>query len=112
MFSITIEPFLNKNNEYTKILVINPKPTGNLINITKQITAPKLSSFQVNDKCKKTCIYAIMDINNKENFMCLSDIPNLYNYLISNGYTIDIEFSKLMKKNNINLNSEILFYIN
>ena len=38
MFEIKIIPYLNINNEYIKILTINPKPTGNLLSITRQIS--------------------------------------------------------------------------
>lgn len=112
MFEIKIIPYLNKYNEYIKILVINPKPTGNIMSITKQIIKPKLSPFESKNNCSCQCLYAIMDLENKEEFMCLSKITELYNYLISNGYNINESFTKLMQKSSIDPNSQLLFYIN
>ena len=112
MFEIKIIPYLDLNNEYIKILVITPKPRGNLISITKQITYNKLSSFQTNNRCSQQCLYAIMDFHDKNKFLCISQITELYNYLILNGYTINDSFTKLMQKKNIDQNSQLLFYIN
>lgn len=112
MFEIKIIPYLNINNEYIKILTINPKPTGNLLSITKQISPNKLSPFKTNNNCTRQCIYAIMDFHDKNKFLCINQITELYNYLISNGYTINESFTKLMQKSNIDPNSQLLFFIN
>jgi hypothetical protein len=43
--------------------------------------------------------------------MCLSQIPELYNYLLSNGYTINDGFTKLMLKTlPTTNNNQLLFY--
>ena len=112
MFEVKIISYLTNYNEYIKILIINPKPSGALIKITKQINAPKLSPFETNNRCSSKCLYAIMDFEDKNKFFCISNIPELYNYLISNGYTINDSFTKLMLKNNIDPNSQLLFYFN
>jgi len=112
MFEIKIISYLDINNEYIKILIITPTPTGNLKSITKQITYNKLSPFQTNNRCSQQCLYAIMDFHDRNKFLCISQITQLYNYLILNGYTINESFTKLMQKNNIDPNSQLLFYIN
>lgn len=112
MFRVRITPYLNNNNEYIKILVIDPKPIGKLIEITKQINKPKLSPFQTNTNCTPNCIFAIMDLNDKNKFMCVENITDLYNFLFTNGYTINNDFTKLMLKVNIDPNSQLLFYFN
>ena len=53
-----------------------------------------------------------MDFHNKHKFLCPSQITELYNYLILNGYTINNSFTNLMQKNNVDPNSQLLFYIN
>ncbi len=112
MFEIKIISYLTNENEYIKILIIDPKPTGNIIPITKQITQSKLSPFQSNTKCYSNCLYAIMDFQDKTKFLCISKIAELYNYLISNGYIINEPFTTLMKNTNIYTNSQLLFYFN
>jgi hypothetical protein len=117
VFAINTIPYL-KNTEYIKILIIQPEPTGALKDITKRIQAPKLSPFTINsNQCTQACIYAIQDLSNPTEFMCISQIPELYNFLIINGYTIDDTFTKIMLKNQINpssttnINSSLVFYI-
>lgn len=114
-YAISTTSYLDINKEYKKILIIEPEPQGILKTITKKIVMPKLSNFQTNsnNSCNNNCKYVLLDINNSQNFLCLSEIPKLYNFLISNGYTINDTFTKLMLKANLNINnSQLLFYIN
>ena len=112
MYEVSIIPYLNICNEYIKIITIYPKPQGNLLSITKQISPNKLSPFQSNNNCTQQCIFAIMDFNNKNKFLCIDKIIELYNFLIQNGYNINDQFTKLIQKNNLSQNSQLLFYIN
>jgi len=116
-FAISMTPYI-KNDEYLKILTIQPEPTsGPLKTITKRIAPPKLSPFtarsnqSASSRCSNQCLYALYDINSPTEFMCLSQIPELYNYLLSNGYTINDGFTKLMLKTlPTTNNNQLLFY--
>ena len=116
-YAVSMTPYL-KNDEYLKIITIKPEPTsGALKTITKRIPPAKLSPFTQrinqsnNQRCNNTCLYAVYDINNQSEFMCLSQMPELYNYLIDNGYTINDSFTKLILKTlPTDNNSQLLFY--
>ena len=113
--AISTTTYLENNRDYKKILIIEPEPTGVLKNISKKILIPKLSEFQTNQSnyCNNKCKYVLLDINNPSELMCLSQIPELYNFLLTNGYTINDIFSTLMLKADLNLNNaQLLFYIN
>lgn len=121
VYTITIKPYYNSlmNNEYYRhIIEINKMPKGPLKNIVKQINKPKISPFNTfsNNPCenKISCTYAIYDINNPKEFMCTSNISDLYAYILNyqDIYTIDTVLSTIMHKSNItNDQNKLLFSI-
>ncbi len=116
-YSLTIQPYYDYVNQcYKNILVLNNEPTGPLKSIVKKINPPKLSEFNYytyNDKCcyKQKCIYAICDINNHHDFMCVDDIPNLFEYLINNGYKIDTSITKMLQNSPVKLTQPLICLI-
>ena len=120
VYSLTIKPYYNKicNNEYyTHIIEINKVPLGPLKNYVKRLHNPKISPFHTysNNPCENTsCIYALYDIDNPNNLMCLSKISDLYAFILqhSDVYTIDDKLGKMMYKSNIlNEQNRLLFNI-
>jgi len=104
MHLISSEPYLDQKNEcYKNIITVSPKPTGSLLSISKLIKPPKLSPFIEKNRCcnTPTCIYAIMSISNTSELMCIDEIPELFSYLVSNGYTINTELTKMMNDSDI-----------
>lgn len=98
--------------QYRQIITINKNPDGPLKSIVKQIHNPPLSPFQYPPPqvCRPpNCIYAIT--NNNGRLMCINELPNLFQFLISNGYTIDYQLSKLMEKSQVKLNNTLICYI-
>lgn len=111
--------YLDRYDElYKRIIAIDKMPQGLLSNYIRKIQRNKLSPFDVqqnssyNFNCNNHCIYAILDVDNKHNFLCLENISDLLNFLMSNGYTIDTSVTKLLIKNKrINNNDDIICFI-
>lgn len=116
-YSITLQPYYQYiNQSYINILVLNDEPVGPLKSIVKRLNPPRLSefktySYEYNDRCKRKCIYALCEINNNNEFMCLDDIPNLISFLINNGYTVDTSTTKIMQNSTVKLSNPIICFI-
>ena len=48
-FTITTQPYLDKNQCYKNILMVNVMPDGPLNTLVRRLQLPRLSPFQVND---------------------------------------------------------------
>lgn len=121
-YTLTTQPYYDYRNQcYINILVLNKEPTGPLKSIIKRINPPKLSEFNeltYNNTCcyERKCIYAICNIdnnsmNNKNEFMCIDDMSNLFEYLINNGYTIDTSITKIFQKSPVKLTNPLICLI-
>jgi hypothetical protein len=116
-YTLTIQPYYEYLHQcYRNILVLNNEPIGPLKSITKKMNPPKLSEFNYlshNNECcyKQKCIYAICDIDNPYELMCLDNIPNLFSYLINNNYIIDTSITKMMQISSVKLTDPIICLI-
>jgi len=117
VYSLTIKPYYNdqaNNQYYTHIIEINKEPLGPLKNIVKRLNKPKISPFNTfsNDHCVSHCTYAIYDINNPNQLMCISKIPDLYAFILQHAdiYTIDEKLAKMMNSINITNNQDRLLF--
>jgi len=114
LYSLSSIPYYNSIvQEYTNILTLNKMPDGPLKDICKQIRQNKLSPFEANTNlCRKpNCIIAIKDDTNSCGFLCIDDLPNLFEFLINNGYTIDQNITKVFQKTNVKMNGELICII-
>jgi len=81
-------------------------PDGPLGNMVSRQSFPKLSPFQENNQTMRDqCIYTLLryskertepNMKNREIFMNGEDVPSLFSYLSSNGYTIESDLTRLM----------------
>ncbi len=114
IYSLSSIPYYNSIlQEYTNILVLNKYPDGPLKTISKQIRQNKLSPFEANTNLcpKPNCVIAITQINNYNELMCIDQLPNLFEFLINNGYTIDNNVTKILQKTNVKMNGEFICII-
>lgn len=89
MFAIYLEPFLN-TYQYQTIVTLD-YPEGPIQSRILRINAPSLSPFQT---FSNNCKYVLT----KENgYMTKEDIPEVFSYLVQNGYTIDTSLTKLLQ---------------
>jgi hypothetical protein len=101
-YIISVEPYLNQyQKQYQNILVVNDMPSGPLSQRVVRINPPKLSPF--NDSAINRghqCIYAIRNdcLSAGYEYATLDDIPQMLVYLVSNGYKIDHDTTKLLQR--------------
>ena len=99
----------NHNQTYKNIIVINLPPDGPLGQRVRRIQTPVLSTFQALYESKR-CALALVGDNN-----CLledRDIPDLFSFLLSNGYTINTSLTKMMNGSEIRFSdNKILCFI-
>jgi hypothetical protein len=105
-----LEPVLDTyKNIYLNVLTLSEMPKGSLSKMTKQIKAPKLSSFQTFSNTIQSpfpnCMYILTRYPNSSNknndfWMLEEDIPYVFSYLQNNNYKIETELTKIMTKNN------------
>ncbi len=119
IYSLNSIPYYNSIiQEYTNILTLNKMPNGPLNSISKQIRQNKLSPFEANTNlCPKSkCVIAITQLENYNELMCIDDLPNLFEFLINNGYTVDQSITKVFQKSNVKMNGELIciikYYVN
>ena len=115
-----LEPFLNSfNKNYQNIITLSDMPDGPLANMVTMISSPKLSPFQYlnNSNNVNNCIYVLLrypkqscgfgrgggngGIKHPDFFMGADDIPSVFGYLRTNGYSIDTETTKMMNKSRV-----------
>lgn len=113
-YMLSVEPYLDeKNKTYCKIISVNIKPDGPLMSKVSRIKNVKLSPFKGNDNdnCYSNCKYAIRSFCDCHSLMNPDEIPELFNFLLSNGYSIDSNLTKMMNKSKVQLKKDILCFI-
>ncbi len=106
LYSLQSMPYYDSaRQEYGNILTINKPAEGPLKSITKQLRLNKLSPFETrNNLCPRpSCVIGITQINNSSELMCIDNLPDLFEFLINNGYTIDSSITKILQKSNVNI---------
>ena len=110
-----LEPILNPIfKTYQQIITLDAIPQGPLSDLVSPINVPKLSTFQSFNNLVSTqnCVFALLrypklsykaNYKNSDSFMTADDLPSLFSYLLSNGYTIQENLSDLMFKSKINI---------
>jgi len=112
-----LEPYLNSfTKNYQNIITLSDMPDGPLSNMVSMISSPKLSPFQYlnNGNNLNNCIFVLLRypktvcggggngrLKNSDFFMGADDIPSIFGYLRTNGYSIDTEITKMMNKSRV-----------
>jgi len=106
-FAIYKQPYLDKYNEcYKNIITINTIPSGPLASLLHRVQFHALSHFQRFDTpCskRKKCGLALKSFSNCGHLMTVDELPDLYSFLLSNGYKIDTSLTKMTNNSNIML---------
>lgn len=88
-----MEPYLDKIcKQYKTILTLNEMPEGPLAQNVVRIVLPRVSEFVVK---LPECKYVLRDEFGE--YMESDKLPQVMSFLISNGYKIDYQMSKLLK---------------
>lgn len=101
-------PYLDTYSQcYKNIVTVNLIPRGPLERFVHRVKLPKLSPFKEPSYCceRVTCCLAIGKTvfnrvycgnNHINNLMSVDEIPNLFSFLLDNGYKIDTSLTKMM----------------
>jgi hypothetical protein len=110
--------FLDTFNQcYKNIIVINLPPDGPLGQIVRRLQMPPLSPFNVPGPCcnrigYKDCSLALLSLRGCGGLMNDDEIPDLFSFLLSNGYKIDTSLTKMMNQSEVKINdTKILCFI-
>jgi hypothetical protein len=106
-FVLYSRPFLNRNNydqSYSNIVTLNVEPKGPLRSFVRRVRFERLSEFK--ELNCNLCGLAIQSLNNKERLLCTNEVPDLFSFLLSNGYKIDTSLTKMMNTSDIRFHTE------
>lgn len=106
-FVLYSRPYLNPLGPcYENIVTINVLPNGPLRRFVHPMRFYPLSEFKTNENRSELCGLALFSLRNNRNFMSVNEIPDLFSYLLANGYKIDTSLTKMMN------NSDVRFQTN
>lgn len=90
--------------------------------IIKNVGPIKLSPFQTdssfsgcNSGCgcgniSHSCNILITKINDKHDLLCVDELPLLFEFLLTNGFTINTSITKMMQNSNVKLSNDLLCF--
>ena len=114
--SLFSEPYYNPCSQcYYNIISMNLPPRGPLLKITRRIKMHRLSPFKEPNNCGRTqlCGFGLRSLRYLEggnfddniNFcgdlMSTDEIPDLFSFLLSNGYKVDTSITKMLNQSSI-----------
>jgi len=114
-YSILSVPFYDARlQQYTKILCINAAPVGPLAARVKTVRPPRLSGLSAPQNhpcnclhalcCSSLCCSSLSALGGSSlsalggSFLTPDDLPELFAFLATNGYTVDLGLTKLAAK--------------
>lgn len=103
--SMYLEPVLNSYYKtYQHIITFDQIPQGPIRNMVKPINPPKLSVFQQTGPFGFECTYALhrypkgCSAKHGNCYMGKEDVCAVFGYLRNNGYTINIDDTKMLQR--------------
>jgi hypothetical protein len=115
-FSITSRAFYKSTSQcYIKVLVLDRMPDrmSPINQIVKRTVFDKLSPFKCNSPCSRdeTCGIVILKPTSLQEYATIEDIPEVFNWLIQNRYTIDTAITQMLNQGEIRLSNPIVCFI-
>lgn len=103
-YSVESVPFYDaRQQQYLKILCVNSaKVVGALADRIKTVRAPRLTNLNGiyhssnSNKNSSNCIHVLMSVSG--DYLTPDDLPELFAFLATNGYTVDQGLTKLAAK--------------
>jgi len=114
--SLFSQPYYDPCSQcYLNIITMNLPPRGPLLKITRRIKLYPLSEFKEPGNCTRlqTCGLGLRSLRFLNGFsssynsnscsvlMTVDETPDLFSFLLSNGYTIDTSITKMMNQSSI-----------
>ena len=112
-YALFSEPYLDTYDQcYKNIVTINIPPNGPLHKFIRKVQFYPLSTFKQE---RKTCGLSIQSFRNdckNLDLMLVDEIPDLFGFLLANGYTIDTSITKMLNNSDIkNQNKKLICFI-
>jgi len=109
-FVLNSRPFLNRNNygqSYSNIVTINMEPKGPLRRFVRRVRFERLSEFKEPYYSKALCRLALHSLRHGgDKLMCTDEVPDLFSFLLSNGYKIDTSLTKMMNTSDVRFHTD------
>ena len=117
--SLFSQPYYDPCSQcYLNIVTMNLLPRGPLLKLTRRVKLYPLSEFKEAGNCTRlqTCSIGLRSMrflygfaggggyNNSyscSDLMTVEEVPDLFSFLLSNGYTIDTSVTKMMNQSSI-----------
>ena len=118
--SLFSQPYYDPCSQcYLNIITMNLPPRGPLLKITRRVKLYPLSEFKESGNCTRlqTCGLGLRSLRffngfgggggyNNNSYSCsdlmtVDEVPDLFSFLLSNGYTIDTSITKMMNQSSI-----------
>jgi hypothetical protein len=133
MYSLVSVPYYDHHTQcYKKVIKLNKMPPVDspLNAIIKNVGPIKLSPFQTDSSfsgCNSgggcgcgcgcgcgnishSCNILITKINDKHDLLCVDELPLLFEFLLTNGFTINTSITKMMQNSNVKLSNDLLCF--
>jgi hypothetical protein len=102
IITMFLEPVLDPiSQNYIEVITLSDMPSGPISKMVKIFSPKRLSEFQnypINCSfilLRYPSLYCSINMNT---YMFVNDIPSIFSYLISNGYTIEQGFTKIIQR--------------
>jgi len=92
----------NYNQCYKNIITCNVPPKGPLEHILRRVIFYPLSTFKQPGH-RQTCGIGFASIANSCHLMTTCEIPELFSFLLANGYTIDTSITNMLHDSDIQI---------
>ena len=102
-YTLFSQVYLDTYNQcYKNIITINIPPKGPLKDLTRRVIFYPLSTFK-QIGMRKQCGIGFKSINNDCHLMTTCETPELFSFLLANGYKIDTSITEMLNNSDIKL---------
>jgi hypothetical protein len=104
-YTLFSQVYLDKYNQcYKNIITCNVPPRGPLEKILRRVIFYPLSTFkQQQQGHRQTCGIGFVSMSNSCHLMTTCEIPELFSFLLANGYKIDTSITKMLNDSDIQI---------
>ena len=102
-YTLFSQVYLDTYNQcYKNIITINIPPRGPLEKMMRRVIFYPLSTFKQQTH-RQPCGIGFASIANSCHLMTTCEIPELFSFLLSNGYTIDTSITNMLNDSDIQI---------
>ena len=102
VYALYRQPYFDtKQQTYKNAITIDAKPNNPLGQIVKQVKFD--NTARINPDCQNKCAYALLSLTKIGQLMTIDEIPQLFAYLLTNGYKIDTSITKMLNNSDIRM---------